>query len=231
MEEYFKCAHCLLINEYLYESKCCGKIYCSYCLIKLNNKKCTICNNQLAFQKNIWARRMIRSIHLSCIYNCGKKFSIEEMKKHVVNCEMKTYSCKFDNCEFNGGKKQLMEHVTLEHYLPLLVLMENFEAFQDEVDDIGLGVQKKLLLNKLNKSSIDFELNENNEENNNMDNFELSDLRIPSYNISNESNPHHSYDSYNGLPNHNSYLFNNNHINHNRFRNFNYSFDNSNDIN
>lgn len=201
MEEYFKCKHCQLINEYLYESRCCGKIYCSNCTLILNKSKCNICNAQLHFQKNCWAQRMLKSIKLTCSYNCGKQFSFEEMKKHLLNCDKKVYNCKYDDCKFNGRKKELMQHVIIEHYLSLLVLMENYEAFQKNINHINSGEENKNIFDEIASSLSNSRSNNNDDIDDNqlVNSIQTTHLRNSNRNISidfNANNNNNTNDSY-----------------------------------
>ncbi|MCQ2820371.1 MAG: hypothetical protein MJ252_24150, partial [archaeon] len=133
MENYFKCNFCREIISDVYESECCGKLYCSHCIGSLINSKCTLCGKMLRFSKNHFAERLLHSIKVNCKYGCGKILTYNQMKIHLLSCEKKNYECSFPNCNFKGKKKETLIHLTSCHSSHLLILMENHDFFKNSI--------------------------------------------------------------------------------------------------
>ena len=166
MDNYFNCKNCKELIDIVYESKCCGELYCHNCRSKLISTKCPKCKASIEFQKNAFAQRLLKNIKVNCTYGCGKILSYDKMKEHLLICEKKLYTCSFDNITnktinnipFKGYKKELMSHMIKEHPKILLFYMENYKTLSKK-KDITLN---KSILNNLNDSiSINDELEEN----------------------------------------------------------------------
>ena len=142
MEKFFQCFYCNQLIDNVYESECCGKLYCSNCISKLISKKCNLCQNNLFFQKNLFAQRMLKNIKIKCKYNCGKTLSYEDMKRHLLTCENKTYLCEFEhndnnnNIQFKGNKNEILEHLKNNHPIHLLIFMECYYMFKNTINKI-----------------------------------------------------------------------------------------------
>ena len=144
MEKYFKCNSCHQLIEEIFESECCGKLFCSNCIGILVNKPCPLCSNKkMIFGKNHFAQRLLKSIKVTCKFGCGKKFLYEEMRYHLLICENKEYFCSFDNCIFKGKKKEILNHLIKEHQIYMLSLMEYYNSFNNIINKISKGKNKK----------------------------------------------------------------------------------------
>lgn len=163
MEKYFECFCCKELIGTVYESKCCGKLYCQNCKASLSNSDCTICSKKLDLQRNIFAQRMLKNIKVKCKYNCGKILPYDEMKQHLFTCDKKTYVCSFDKDfidkdapPFKGNKKEILSHLVKEHAPLLLIFIENYQNFEKEINEIiknNTG-KKKNLNNANNEDTI-----------------------------------------------------------------------------
>lgn len=142
MEEYFKCLNCKELIRECFESECCGDLYCSKCVVTLVTTPCTKCKKDLHFSKNSFAERFVKLIKVSCKFNCGKKFSYEEMRTHLLNCEKKIFECSFPKCEFKGKKDEMHRHIIQAHYTYLLIMMENYNSFEKTIEEIEKGNDK-----------------------------------------------------------------------------------------
>ena len=144
MENYFKCNSCHQLIDEIFESECCGKLYCSNCIGILVNKSCPHCSNKkMIFGKNHFAQRLLKTIRLTCKYGCGKKLLYEEMRYHLLICDNKEYFCSFDNCNFKGKKSEILNHLIKEHQIYMLSLMEYYDNFINIINKISKGNNKK----------------------------------------------------------------------------------------
>ena len=158
MENYFKCNSCHQLIDDVFESECCGKLFCSYCIGILVNKPCPHCSNQkMIFGKNNFAQRLLKNIKVTCKFGCGKKCPYEEMRYHLLICENKEYFCSFDNCNFKGKKndKKLLNDEKEDETLVDFVNSENF-----------------------NENEFPFRMDNNFRNNNNFDSSQDDDLII-----------------------------------------------------
>lgn len=156
MEEYFKCSACHELIKEFFESECCGKLYCSTCVGKLVNVPCEFCNDDLHFSKNSFAERIVKLIKVSCKYNCGQQFSYDEMRVHLLNCSNKIFECSFKNCSFKGKKQEMHQHLIQEHYMYLLVMMENYQTFEKKLNEIEKGGEKNEIGDKDDETLVYF---------------------------------------------------------------------------
>ena len=154
MEKYFECFNCKDLMGTVYESKCCGILYCQNCKDKLTNTHCIKCNKLLELQRNKFAQRLLKNTNITCKYNCGIKLPYDKMKQHLITCEKKVYICSYDKINnnepnkqsFKGNKKEILDHLVKEHPQILLLFMENQENFEP--------ILKKLLKKNINNNDI-----------------------------------------------------------------------------
>ena len=162
MEKYFECFCCKELLGIVYESRCCGKLYCQNCKIKLNDTKCSECDKKLDMQRNIFAQRMLKNIKVNCKYNCGTKLPYDKMKYHECICDKKIYTCSFDKIfnkelknSFKGNKKEILNHLKNSHSPILLIFMENYQSFSPVLKNV-----KTINLYKRNSNNINSNVNE-----------------------------------------------------------------------
>jgi hypothetical protein len=85
---------------------------------------------------------MLKNIKIKCKYNCGKTLSYEDMKRHLLTCENKTYLCEFEhndnnnNIQFKGNKNEILEHLKNNHPIHLLIFMECYYMFKNTINKI-----------------------------------------------------------------------------------------------
>ena len=181
MDKYFECFNCKELMGTVYESKCCGVLYCQNCKDKLDNTQCIKCNKLLEMQKNAFAQRLLKNINVKCKYNCGITLPYDKMRQHLLTCDKKIYVCSFDKiCNndlnkspYKGNKKDILDHLVKEHSNILLFFMENHQSFEPTLKKII----KRNNNNDLNKEdsildltndvniNLDFLRNSENEEN------------------------------------------------------------------
>ena len=180
MDKYFECFNCKELMGTVYESKCCGVLYCQNCKVKLDNTHCIKCNKILELQKNAFVQRLLKNINVKCKYNCGITLPYDKMRKHLLTCEKKIYVCSFDKISNNdpnkspykGNKKDILDHLVKEHSNILLFFMENHQSFEPVLkkiikrnnNDINKEDAILDLTNDVN-INLDFLRNSENEEN------------------------------------------------------------------
>ncbi len=180
MDKYFECFNCKELMGTVYESKCCGVLYCQNCKVKLSNTQCIKCNKLLELQKNAFVQRLLKNINVKCKYNCGITLPYDKMRQHLLTCEKKIYICSFDKISnddpnkspYKGNKKDILDHLVKEHSSLLLIFMENHQSFEpvlkkiikrNNSNDINKEDTILDLTNDIN-INLDF-LNSENEEN------------------------------------------------------------------
>ena len=156
MEKYFQCNNCNDIYEDIFESQCCGKLYCSKCIGFLVNIPCKFCNNSLRFSKNLFAQRILKSINVHCKYDCGKYLSYFEMVKHLLICDNKLFECSIDQCKFKSNKNEMMTHLVTHHKSYCLILMEYHDALKQTISRITKEDYKTANNEKEEETLIDF---------------------------------------------------------------------------
>ena len=246
MENYFNCFNCKELIDIVFESKCCGKLYCHNCTTKLANTHCLKCDKILELQRNIFAQRLLKNINVKCKYGCGLTLSYDKMKEHLLICDKKIFNCSWDNLmknqlnnnNFKGYKKDIIEHMKEQHPKILIFFMENYKAFEKSINNIlNKNVDKMNedtvlnISNNLNNLNDSLLINDENEENTHIE-FEhdiqllnrINDLNLINSNINNFNDLHVN----NGmLSNINSFRINNNNENNNTLNNMINSFINS----
>ena len=138
MEKYFNCFNCKELINVVFESKCCGILYCHNCKNKLINTQCLKCDKPLELQRNNFAQRLLKNINVKCKYGCGLTLSYDKMQEHILTCDKKIYVCSFDNItnnknennNFKGYKKEIVDHMVKQHPKILLLFMENYKNFE-----------------------------------------------------------------------------------------------------
>ena len=156
MEEYFKCSNCKELIEDVYESECCGRLYCAKCVGNTVNKACPFCHfKTLRFSKNVFAERIQKEIKIHCKY-CGAYLPYREVVKHMMVCEEKMFLCSFSNCSFKGKKKEMVDHMVKSHELFMLVLMEEYPSFAKEIKKLSKEENMNKDKEKDDETIIDF---------------------------------------------------------------------------
>ena len=249
MEKYFNCFNCKELINIVFESKCCGILYCHNCKSKLINTQCLKCDKPLELQRNMFAQRLLKNINVKCKYGCGITLTYDKMKEHLLICDKKIYICSFDNIKndgkdekvFKGFKKEMIDHMVKQHPKILLFFMENSKTFQKQIDKIlNKNIDKMnddTILNISNNLNNSLLINDENEENTHIE-FEhdmqllnrINDLNLINSNINNFNDLRINNGTNNNIPSfriNNSYQENNNNNNNNALNNMINSFINS----
>jgi hypothetical protein len=138
LEKIFCCTGCGFIVDDPSESQCCGYLYCQSCVSEINYAQCTICKTySLRFRKSLFAKNLLHKIELKCRYECGAKYTYEDMRIHLLNCNNKSYKCTINYCTFEGKRKELDNHMIEKHPLYILIMMENYDDFKTAIDKIA----------------------------------------------------------------------------------------------
>ena len=237
MEKYFNCFNCKELINIVFESKCCGILYCHNCKSKLINTQCLKCDKPLELQRNMFAQRLLKNINVKCKYGCGTTLTYDKMKEHLLICDKKIYICSFDNIKndgkdekvFKGFKKEMIDHMVKQHPKILLFFMENSKTFQKQIDKIlNKDIDKMnddTILNISNNLNNSLLINDENEENTHIE-FEhdmqllnrINDLNLINSNINNFNDLRINNGTNNNIPSfriNNSYQENNNNNNNN----------------
>ena len=235
MEKYFNCFNCKELINIVFESKCCGILYCHNCKSKLINTQCLKCDKPLELQRNMFAQRLLKNINVKCKYGCGTTLTYDKMKEHLLICDKKIYICSFDNIKndgkdekvFKGFKKEMIDHMVKQHPKILLFFMENSKTFQKQIDKIlNKNIDKMnddTILNISNNLNNSLLINDENEENTHIE-FEhdmqllnrINDLNLINSNINNFNDLRINNGTNNNIPSfriNNSYQENNNNNN------------------
>ena len=244
MEKYFECFNCKDLMDTIYESKCCGILYCQNCKMKLSNSKCLKCCKLLEFQKNIFAQRLLKNINVKCKYGCGISLPYDKMKPHLLTCDKKIYTCSFDKIyndnlnkqPFKGNKKEILDHLVKEHSHILLIFMENHQNFEPILKQLiknnyNKNEQKKedTILDLTNSGNFNLDLFRNNESEGNTSIDLDQDIRL--LNGINELNIINSHlQNFNDLQLNNHNRRRNNHNSHNNHNHNHQNRNNNNDI-
>ena len=244
MENYFNCFNCKELIDIVFESKCCGKLYCHNCKIKLMNTHCLKCDKILELQRDIFAQRLLKNINVRCKYGCGLISSYDKMKEHLLICDKKIYNCSWDNLKknqisninnFKGYKKDIIEHMKNKHPKILIFFMENYKVFENGINKIlNKNIDKMnddTILNISNNLNDSLLINDENEENTHIE-FEhdiqllnrINDLNLINSNINNFNDLQVNNGIISNIP---SFRINSNNENNNTLNNMINSFINS----
>jgi hypothetical protein len=166
-DEMFRCFFCGYMVDEPHESECCGKLYCQSCVVELTFSQCRLCKKAVKLRKNLFAKKLLERVELNCRYHCGKKLIYEEMKMHIYRCESRIYKCSIDICNFVGRKYEMIPHMIESHEAHLLIMLENYEEFQDQMEKIEKNPIDKRSPKKIKKEIFEFppslNLNDQNE--------------------------------------------------------------------
>jgi hypothetical protein len=110
------CLHLLVDPESC--NKCCT-LFCSKCLfesLKAQKKTCPLrCSNIKVHPANLPLKRILGKLKILCP-QCGMHMLNEELTKHLTICENNIFVCSSKDCNFEGSKKIIQEHVKVCDY-------------------------------------------------------------------------------------------------------------------
>jgi hypothetical protein len=151
------CSKCKFIIENPWERDCCGALFCHGCLKNPNMKtKCVKCHKLAKCSPNAFVKRILNQMLLNCAFNCGKKFNSNEIKAHMIICELREYNCNI--CPnlgeitppiFTGKKKEFVLHMLEFHENELLNFNDNYDKICNNTSKTHVDtIDKYFVLNK-----------------------------------------------------------------------------------
>ena len=128
IEEHCYCPICIKIAKNAVESECCGNIFCAGCTKKLLS--CPICRKEnMRTHQSLLMRKIIKSIPIKCIYECGYINTVDFMDQHYLQCQNRLFICKINNCNKNYKKDDFIKHISKDHENFLINVAEKYEDF------------------------------------------------------------------------------------------------------
>lgn len=129
IEEHCYCPICIKIAKNAVESECCGNIFCASCTKKLVS--CPICRKEnMKTHQSLLLRKIIKSIPIKCIYDCGYVNTVDSMETHYLNCLNRLFICKINNCNKNFKREEFVKHICKDHESFVISVAEKAEEFQ-----------------------------------------------------------------------------------------------------
>jgi hypothetical protein len=99
-------------------NKCCT-LFCSKCLfesLKAQKKTCPLrCSNIKVHPANLPLKRILGKLKILCP-QCGMHMLNEELTKHLTICDNNIFVCSSKDCNFEGSKKVIQDHVKVCDY-------------------------------------------------------------------------------------------------------------------
>ncbi len=139
VEELSTCPICLKLAEDAVESECCGFIFCSNCIRKIEKVECPCCrNSNFKYRPALGMRKLIRNMPIKCIYDCGHVDSMENMNKHYFSCKLRDFTCNIHNCSSIFKRDMFLDHLIKDHSEVLINISECFNNL------FSSKIQKKL---------------------------------------------------------------------------------------
>ncbi len=128
IEEHCYCPICIKIAKNAVESECCGNIFCLGCSKKLFN--CPICRKEnMKTHQSLLVRKIIKSIPIKCVYDCGYINTADLMDHHYLSCENRLFVCKIQNCNKNFKKDDFIKHISKDHENFMITIAEKYDDF------------------------------------------------------------------------------------------------------
>lgn len=137
--DFLQCVICLEFARNAMECLCCCNLACEECLKMLKKDECPSCRREpLKTRASQLARRMIGSLPQVCPNECGTTSTIGNMVDHLKKCANRTFQCGMDGCQFEGRKKNFLDHLVGEHELKLIEKFDkNVKADEEEKKTTG----------------------------------------------------------------------------------------------
>ena len=153
----FRCPICWEIVEEPWETSCCGNLFCEKCMQSYISNKCPICRTKnFKYRKNMFAKILLKEYEgiFICPYGCNKKIKLKEFKEHKYDCEDALFKCNINKCNFEGKRKNALEHLVKNHEDELALLSENYQAFMGEFNKFGILDKIASKNNAINNNKI-----------------------------------------------------------------------------
>ena len=153
----FRCPICWEIVEEPWETSCCGNLFCEKCMLSYISNKCPMCRTKnIKYRKNMFAKILLKEYegNFICPHGCNKKIKLNELKEHKYDCEDAIFKCNINKCNFEGKRKNALEHLIKNHEEEVAILSENYKPFKDEFNKFEI-FEKLINKNKvINNSKI-----------------------------------------------------------------------------
>ena len=160
----FRCPICWEIVEEPWETSCCGNLFCEKCMLSYVANKCPMCRKKnFKYRKNEFAKLLLKEYEgtFECPYGCNKKIKLNEFKDHKYECEEAIFKCTINKCNFEGKRKNALDHLITSHEDVISLLSENYDEIKgvlhkfDYVDHLIKKIQNKELDKEINKEPKD----------------------------------------------------------------------------
>ena len=142
----FRCPICLEIIEEPWETSCCGYLFCEECILSYKSNKCPMCRaKNFKCRKNTFAKILLNEYGgtFICPHGCNKKIKLKEFREHKYECDDAIFKCSINKCNFEGKRKNALNHLINNHDNIIALLSENYQILK--------GVFKKFdIFEKLN---------------------------------------------------------------------------------
>ena len=125
----FRCPICWEIVEDPWETSCCGNLFCEKCMLSYISNKCPMCRaKNFKYRKNSFAKILLKEYEgfFLCPHGCNKKIKLKEFREHKYECEEAIFKCTINKCNFEGKRKNALEHLIKNHEDKILLLSENY---------------------------------------------------------------------------------------------------------
>jgi hypothetical protein len=127
-DNFLLCCVCQELSLEPMECSNCNNIICNPCFLTLKKKDCPICRKEnFEVKLNQVVKRMISIITVNCPNNCNEQIEMGNLSKHKLICVNRNFSCKIENCGFEGTKEKFKEHIVSTHADQLLIDFEKAE--------------------------------------------------------------------------------------------------------
>ena len=161
----FRCPICWDIVEEPWETSCCGNLFCEKCMLSYISNKCPMCRTKnFKYRKNMFAKILLKEYegNFICPHGCNQRIKLNEFKEHKYDCEDAIFKCNINKCNFEGKRKNALEHLIKNHEEELALLSENYKSFKDEFNKFDIF--DKLINRKKSNNSSKFNSYENSKE-------------------------------------------------------------------
>jgi hypothetical protein len=135
LEKHIVCIKCRMVVIEPHESCCCGTLYCLECTKLLPH--CLKCKAVSKFRENSFIKRILNQTLLNCSFNCGQKFSYQNIKDHMTSCEMRKYNCNIcitKESTFIGNKKELLSHLLEKHENEIIDINDKYSMIKKNME-------------------------------------------------------------------------------------------------
>jgi hypothetical protein len=181
LEKFFYCGLCSKLFENCQILKCCNERYCMKCLEKWKdvnylNDKCPTeyCKKKLNMKSIVPDKKINDFILLRNVRCKNKQFGCNwiskncKLKEHLEKeCKYQKEKCKYDGCNYNNSRRNLISHEKLEFLSHLQILNQNYEKLKNQLScqkSKFINLEFEIILNHDNVNFDDEEISIHSEE-------------------------------------------------------------------